>query len=191
MLGFRREDVVHPLNGFGMLIPAVERFNILGAIFSSSLFPNRAPQGHVTVTCYLSSTRAPELGLVGEDQAVALTLKDLSAILGVRGQPTFRHYFAFPKAIPQYEVGYGRFKQLMDDIEKQAPGFFFAGHYRDGISLGDSIVSGCNSVERVARCLGNPTPTPPKEGSKTPEAVRQFPSFQGSGVGSPSGTGPA
>jgi len=47
------------------------------------------------------------------------------------------------------DVGYGRFKQLMDDIEKQAPGFFFAGHYRDGISLGDSIMSGHNSVRRI------------------------------------------
>src|ERR1051326_9191421 len=94
VLGFRREDVAHPLNGFGMLIPAVEHFSIPGAIFSSSLFPNRAPQGHVTVTCYLGGTRAPELGLLGEDKAVELTWKDLSAILGVPGQATFRHYFA-------------------------------------------------------------------------------------------------
>jgi oxygen-dependent protoporphyrinogen oxidase len=191
VLGFRREDVVHPLNGFGMLIPAVERFRILGAIFSSSLFPNRAPQGHVTVTCYLGGTRAPELGLVGEDKAVELTLKDLSAILGLRGQPTFHHYFAFPKAIPQYEVGYGRFKQLMDDIEKQAPGFFFAGHYRDGISLGDSIVSGCNAAERVVKCLGNPPSTPPPERGETRGTARPSPSLEGSGVGPSSGIGSA
>jgi oxygen-dependent protoporphyrinogen oxidase len=177
VLGFRREDVVHPLNGFGMLIPAVERFSILGAIFSSSLFPNRAPKGHVTVTCYLGGTRAPELGLVGEDKAVELTLKDLSAILGVRGQPTFRHYFAFPKAIPQYEVGYGRFKQLMDDIEKQAPGFFFAGHYRDGISLGDSIVSGCNSVERIESFLAS------TRSADLQSAVSQVSNLRGSTTG--------
>ena len=146
-------------------IPEVERFNILGAIFSSSLFPNRAPAGHVTLTCYLGGTRAPELGLVGEEKAVELTLKDLTAILGVRGQPTFRHYFAFPKAIPQYEVGYGRFKQLMDDIEKQAPGFFFAGHYRDGISLGDSIVSGHNTVERIEKFLMSTASRPQTQGT--------------------------
>lgn len=189
VLGFRREDVAHPLDGFGMLIPAVEGFNILGAIFSSSLFPNRAPAGHVTLTCYLGGTRAPELGQVSEDKAVDLTLKDLTTILGVRGRPTFRHYFAFPKAIPQYEVGYGRFKQLMDDIEKQAAGFFFAGHYRDGISLGDSIVSGCNTSERIAKSLGNPPQNSPGEGSKTTDGASQFPSREGSGVGSSSLTG--
>ena len=58
-LGFRREDVLHPLDGFGMLIPGKEKFNILGTIFSSSLFPNRAPAGHVTLTSFLGGTRHP------------------------------------------------------------------------------------------------------------------------------------
>ena len=46
VLGFRREDVTHPCEGFGMLIPKIENLKILGTIFSSSLFPNRAPAGH-------------------------------------------------------------------------------------------------------------------------------------------------
>ena len=67
----------------------------------------------------------------------------------------------YPKAIPQYEVGYGRFKQLMDEAEQQAPGLFFAGHYREGISLGDSIVSGDRVTERIAAYLGNDAPARP------------------------------
>ena len=61
--GFRRADVAHPLDGFGMLIPEKEGFNILGALFSSSLFPNRAPEGEVTITCYIGGARAPLLPL--------------------------------------------------------------------------------------------------------------------------------
>jgi oxygen-dependent protoporphyrinogen oxidase len=67
----------------------------------------------------------------------------------VSGQPSFQHCFLFPKAIPQYEVGYGRFKELMNAMEAKAPGFFLAGNYRDGVSLGDSILSGWNVAERV------------------------------------------
>ncbi len=55
----------------------------------------------------------------------------------------------YPKAIPQYNVGYGKFKERMNDIETKAPGLFFAGHFRDGVSLGDSIVSGRNAASRV------------------------------------------
>lgn len=158
VLGFRRSDVAHPLDGFGMLIPQVEGFNILGTIFSSSLFPNRAPEGCVTLTSYVGGARSPDLALQNLDEVIELTLKDLRSILGVTGQPTFKHPVLFPKAIPQYEVGYGRFKELMNEIEEKAPGFFMAGHYRNGISLGDSIVSGHDVAERIDKFLAQAWP---------------------------------
>jgi protoporphyrinogen/coproporphyrinogen III oxidase len=150
VLGFRREDVAHPCQGFGMLIPRVEGFKILGTIFSSSLFPNRAPAGHLTLTTYIGGERFPELAGLPSEQLVAMTCDDLKVLLGVRGKPTFQHAVYYPKAIPQYVVGYGRFRDLMKRIETKAEGFFLAGHYRDGVSLSDSIVSGCNVAERVA-----------------------------------------
>lgn len=153
VLGFRREDVAHPLDGFGMLIPQVEGFNILGTIFSSSLFPGRAPAGHVTLTSYVGGTRAPELALRSDAELVGLTVRDLQTLLGVKGRPTFQHQVLYERAIPQYEVGYGRFKDFMNRVETQAPGLFFAGHYRDGISLSDSLVSGHDAAERIGRFL--------------------------------------
>ncbi|MBI2925238.1 MAG: protoporphyrinogen oxidase [Verrucomicrobia bacterium] len=157
VLGFRREDVAHPLDGFGMLIPQVEGFNILGTIFSSSLFPGRAPAGHVTLTSYVGGMRAPELALRNGPELVEMTVRDLQVLLGVKGHPTFQHHVLYEKAIPQYEVGYGRFKDFMTAVESQAPGLFFAGHYRDGISLGDSLASGHDVAERIEKFLaGSP-----------------------------------
>ena len=63
VMGFRREDVTHPIDGFGMLVPEVEKLNILGTIFSSSLFDKRSPEGHVTLSTYIGGMRAPELAL--------------------------------------------------------------------------------------------------------------------------------
>jgi oxygen-dependent protoporphyrinogen oxidase len=151
VLGFRREDVAHPCAGFGMLIPRVEGFKILGTIFSSSLFPNRAPAGHLTLTSYIGGERYPELAGLPPAQLVALACEDLRVLLGVKGKPTFQHTVLYPKAIPQYNVGYGQYRELMAEMETKAPGLFLAGHYRDGVSLSDSIVSGCNVAERVAR----------------------------------------
>ena len=149
-LGFRREDVAHPLDGFGFLVPENERRNILGATFSSTLFANRAPAGHVLITSYIGGCRAPDLAVCAATTLTDLTQRDLQAILGVRGKPVFVHHTLVPKAIPQYEVGYGRFKDLMSDIENKMPGVFFAGSYRDGISLANSIVSGHDVAGRVA-----------------------------------------
>ncbi|HEY5910088.1 MAG TPA: protoporphyrinogen oxidase [Verrucomicrobiae bacterium] len=158
VLGFRREDVAHPCQGFGMLIPRVEGFKILGTIFSSSLFPNRAPAGHLTLTSYVGGERYPELASLPPDQLFKLTCEDLRVLLGVRGQPTFQHSVFYPRAIPQYAMGYGRYRELMNAIETKAPGFFLAGHYRDGISLSDSIVSGCNVADRIHAYLGRNIP---------------------------------
>jgi protoporphyrinogen/coproporphyrinogen III oxidase len=149
VLGFRRNEVAHPLDGFGMLIPKAEGFRILGTLFSSSLFPGRAPAGHVTLTSYVGGVRAPELALRPATELVDMTVEDLRALLGVSGKPTFQHCVLYPKAIPQYELGYGRFKDTMDGLEREAPGLFFAGHYRDGISLGDSILSAQRAAERI------------------------------------------
>jgi protoporphyrinogen/coproporphyrinogen III oxidase len=163
VLGFRRQDVEHPLDGFGMLIPQIEGFRILGTLFSSSLFPRRAPEGHVTLTSYVGGTRAPELADRPEDELRRIVTRDLERILGLRGAPTFQHQVFYPRAIPQYNVGYGRFRALMDDAERRAPGLYFAGHYRDGISLGDSILSGDRVAERIAAVLRHPAqpPSPP------------------------------
>jgi oxygen-dependent protoporphyrinogen oxidase len=153
VLGFRREDVAHSCNGFGMLVPKIEGFKILGSIFSSALFPNRAPAGHHTLTSYIGGERYPELASLPAEKLYAIVQEDLRVLLGVRGKPTFAHTVYWPKAIPQYNLGYGKYRALMTDIEAKTPGFFLAGHYRDGISLGDSIVSGMNVVERVEKFL--------------------------------------
>jgi oxygen-dependent protoporphyrinogen oxidase len=155
VLGFRREDVEHPCQGFGMLIPKIEGFKILGTIFSSSLFPNRAPAGHLTLTSYVGGERYPDLAGFPSDKLAELTCQDLKVLIGVKGKPTFQHTVHYSRAIPQYNVGYGRFRNLMTEIERKAPGLFFAGHYRDGVSLSDSIVSGRNIADRVADFVKN------------------------------------
>ena len=153
VLGFRREDVAHPCNGFGMLIPGIEKFNILGTIFSSALFRDRAPADHLTLTSYVGGERQPELASLPPDKLVALVTGDLRKLLGVRGELTFVHTAFWPRAIPQYNVGYGQYRDLLTRLESTNPNLFFAGCYRDGVSLGDSIVSGANIAERVGNLL--------------------------------------
>jgi len=135
------------------LIPKVEGFKILGAIFSSSLFPNRAPAGHLTLTCYVGGERQPEIASLPPDKLFEIVCEDLRVLLGVKGKPVFTHHHFWPRAIPQYNVGYGKYKGLMNDLETKAAGLFLAGHYRDGISVGDSIVSGSKAAERVENFL--------------------------------------
>ncbi len=153
VMGFHRQDVEHPLDGFGALHPEVEQLHSLGTIFSSSLFPGRAPLGQVLLTSYVGGLRAPHLVTKTQDEICKHVLEDLKTVLGVTGKPTFRHVCVYQRAIPQYDVGYGRFKTFMKELEGRSDGLFFAGHCRDGVSLGDSIVSGHDAAGRIAHYL--------------------------------------
>jgi oxygen-dependent protoporphyrinogen oxidase len=153
VLGFKKDEVAHSLAGFGTLNPEVEKVKTLGTIFSSSLFPGRAPEGCVTLTSYVGGMRSPDLAMQSSEEIVALTVEDLRAIYGIDGEPVFEQVFPYPKAIPQYGVGYGRFRDLMTHCEADHPGIFLAGHCRDGISLADSIVSGARAAERIGGYL--------------------------------------
>ena len=154
-LGFRRADVAHPLDGFGMLVPRREtQTRILGALFSSTLFPGRAPDGHVLLTCFLGGTRRPADAALPEAEQVELALADLRGLLGVRAAPTFVHRHAWPRAIPQYEVGYERVLDGLAEVEAAWPGFRFAGNYRGGVAVGAALASGWEAAEAVGQTLG-------------------------------------
>ena len=153
-LGFRREDVAHRLDGFGFLVPDVERRNVLGVIFSSTVFPGRAPAGHVLLTAFVGGVRHPDLANADLNTLTARVIDDLRLLLGVRGEPTFRAFHLWPKAIPQYTLGYGRFKEIMDDAERRNPGLGLAGSYREGVAIGEVIASAVQTAERVAPQVG-------------------------------------
>jgi oxygen-dependent protoporphyrinogen oxidase len=153
VLGFRREDVTHPLDGFGFLVPEVERRHVLGVIFSSTVFPGRAPDGHVTLTIFVGGVRNPDLAHADLPTITARALHDLHALLGVKGEATFRAFHLWPKAIPQYDLTYGRYKDVMDDVERRNPRLALAGSYREGVALGEVMISGQDAASRLVEQL--------------------------------------
>ena len=80
-------------------------------------------------------------------------LDDLRLLLGAKGEPTFRAFRLWPRAIPQYDLTYGRFKEIMDETERRNSGLALAGAFREGVSVGDVIAGGEAAAERVAQHL--------------------------------------
>jgi protoporphyrinogen/coproporphyrinogen III oxidase len=157
-LGFRREQIRDPLNGFGLLTPAKEELNSLGIFFSSSLFEGRAPEGHVALNVLLGGSRNPDICGSSTDTIVQAALADVRCLLAAEGEPVFQSASIIARSIPQYELGFGNTKQAMQEFERSSPGLFLAGSYRDGISVSDAIMSGLNSTARVLEYLRNDTP---------------------------------
>jgi len=132
---------------------------VLGVLFSSSVFPGRAPEDHVTLTAFVGGTRQPELAALAREALVALVREELTDLLGAFGEPVFQHVAIWPRAIPQYVLGYGRWLDILDQVEAANPGLALAGSYRDGVSLGDAIASGLAAGDRIAVHLGGAGPS--------------------------------
>lgn len=148
--GYRREDVAHPLDGFGLLVPEIERRTILGTLFSSTLFPGRAPHGHVALTTFVGGMRQPELAGRSDEEITELVQAELRALLGTSNDAVYVHLQRWPRAIPQYNLGFEKLKRACQTVEAAAPGLFIGGNCRDGISLANCIDSGRRLAERVA-----------------------------------------
>jgi len=146
-LGYRREQVAHPLDGFGGLVPAVEKREVLGILFSTTLFPGRAPEGHVGLTIFAGGTRQPENARLDTPALLQRIAPDLRDLVGASGEPAFVRHSVWPKAIPQYNLGHERFLEPMTRCEQDNPGLFIGGNVRDGISLPDCLKAG----ERLAK----------------------------------------
>lgn len=149
-LGYKNENIHHPLDGFGMLVPEVEEFEILGALFSSTLFPGRAPENHSLFTVFLGGARNPDLAHRSKDELIEKTRLDLDQLLGISGTPEFANHTYWKQAIPQYEVGYDNYLETMKEAEKESKGLFLTGNIRGGVSVPDCIGNGFETAEKVA-----------------------------------------
>jgi oxygen-dependent protoporphyrinogen oxidase len=148
-LGFRRDQVRHPLDGFGALIPATEGSTTLGILFSSSLFAGRAPEGHVALTVFAGGALRPEVARLSEEELNKRLAADLQKYVGAQGKPVFSRRTYWPRAIAQYNLGYGRHLDAMAACERDHPGFLIGGSVRDGIALPDCILSGISLANRA------------------------------------------
>ncbi|MBX7152279.1 protoporphyrinogen oxidase [bacterium] len=150
-LGFKTEDVKRPLDGFGFLIPQKENRKILGAIWSSSLFENRAPENHVAFTCFIGGSRQPELASLKEEQLIKIATDEVKELLPVAGAPVYTRVNCWEKAIPQYRLGHLDSIAKIEKFEKQFPGFYLTGNYRGGIAVGDCIKNAFENADRIVK----------------------------------------
>ena len=134
-LGYKRSQIRHPLDGFGALVPECEGRRILGVLFPSSIFADRAPKDEVLLTVFIGGERNPEYATPETEALMGNVQPEIESLLGIEGAPTFVHHKHWPQAIPQYKLGYGKYLEAMKAIEVQHPGLKLAGNYRTGISL--------------------------------------------------------
>lgn len=151
--GYRSNPSKIPLDGFGFLVPEREKRGILGTIWSSTLFPDRAPDGGVSLTTFVGGSRQPETGRLAEGALVDRVRSDLRTLLGIGAAPDVVAVRRWGKAIPQYNLGHVELIREIEALEVRHPGLFVSGNFRGGVSIGDCVIQAHTTSERVAAGL--------------------------------------
>jgi len=138
-LGYKKSQIKMPLDGFGFLIPSKEKRNYLGAIWSSSIFPNRANNENAAFTLFVGGARAPHLLEMKTDDLIKLVLSEFNSTMKIDDQPVLIENKIWNRAIPQYNIGYIDHENYFDNFEQNHKGLILSGNYRGGISVGDCV----------------------------------------------------
>ena len=151
--GHRLDDVDHPLDAFGLVVPSCENRRILAVSFSSRKFAGRAAPDRVLLRTFLGGALQPELVDLPDEQLVALVLEELGDLLGVRGTPELVDVARHAGAMPQYTVGHVDRVAEIERLTAGHDGLGLAGNALYGIGLPDCIARGESAAETVFASL--------------------------------------
>jgi oxygen-dependent protoporphyrinogen oxidase len=148
-LAFRREDIKHPLDGFGFVVPLVEKRSIIACSFSSVKFPGRAPEGHVLLRAFAGGALQPEVYALNDGEMLRHVIRDVTELLNIGGKPLFASVQRWPNSMPQYHLGHlervARISERVMSISYLA----IAGNAFGGAGIPDCIRSGEAAAEKL------------------------------------------
>jgi oxygen-dependent protoporphyrinogen oxidase len=138
-LAFNRSQIGHPLDGYGFVVPRLEKRSIMAATFSSIKFAHRAPEGKVLLRSFVGGAKNEEIVLWDDDKLLAAVQGDMEEILKITGAPLMTRIYRWPKSMPQYTVGHeARLSRIEQGLTKH-PGLFVTGSAYRGIGISDCV----------------------------------------------------
>lgn len=139
-------------NAFGGLVPSKEKKDVLGILFPSACFANRAPEKGAVFSFFIGGRMRPDLLTLPDEKLETLILRDLHEMLKLPREikPAYIRIFRHEKAIPQYEKNSGIRFETIRRLQERYPGLILAGNLRDGIGMADRIRQATQVAQIIA-----------------------------------------
>jgi protoporphyrinogen/coproporphyrinogen III oxidase len=152
--GFKTEGLGHPLDGFGYLVPKEEGRTVLGTLWDSSMFEERAPEGMALLRSMAGGACRPELMDLSESELLQRVRDDLQVAMGITQPPCFSRIIRHQQAIPQYTVGHGKRLEAIEGRLSSLPGLLLTGNAFKGVGLNDCVAASQATVDKALAFLG-------------------------------------
>ncbi len=138
-IAFRKKDVGHPLNGFGFVVPKIEKRRIMAATWTSVKFSYRAPDDSVLIRCFVGGSKNAELISLDDAAMIRMVREELSDVMGIDAEPVLTRVFRWRNSMPQYTIGHEERIAWIDQRVAAVPGLYLTGSAYHGIGISDSI----------------------------------------------------
>lgn len=157
-IAFRKKDVKHPLNGFGFVVPKVEKRKIMAATWTSVKFSHRAPEDSVLIRCFVGGSKDTSLLGASDEEMVKTVRQELKDIMGIDAEPVLSRVFRWMNSMPQYTIGHEDRVAWIDERVAGYPGFYLVGSAYHGIGISDSVRYGEIVAKKVLHHIGASKP---------------------------------
>jgi oxygen-dependent protoporphyrinogen oxidase len=152
-LAYQRSQVSHPMDGFGFVVPAIEKRKIISGSFASVKYPGRAPDGWVLIRVFIGGALQAELVKLPDEQLRQIAEQELAELMGIKGKSAFARVVHLPNTMPQYYVGHQDRVAAIRERAATAPGLFVTGNAYGGVGIPFCIHGGEETAEKVVDYL--------------------------------------
>lgn len=136
---YKSEAVVHPLDGFGFLVPRLERKRLAACTWINTKFPQRISPGLVALRAFIVDADADEM-IPQPDEAILATIRsEFSRLMGIEAEPVHHVIYRWPLSMPQYVVGHRLRVERIRGRAAAAENLFVVGNAYDGIGVPDCV----------------------------------------------------
>jgi protoporphyrinogen/coproporphyrinogen III oxidase len=142
---WRRQDVGHALDAFGLLVPASESRVHLGTVFSSTIRPGCCTEGLVLLRTLLGGGRNTRLIDWPEEELWGAVAQEVVPLLRLKGEPVWRSVIRQREALPRYDLEHPRRAEHIEHMVDAVPGLSMLGSWGGG--------TGCDRLVAAARAL--------------------------------------
>ncbi|MEF3255483.1 MAG: protoporphyrinogen oxidase [Deferribacterales bacterium] len=134
---FKGDDIEDPLDGFGYLIPNKENRKILGALYDSSIFPERCKDGYKMVRVIMGGDKNRWVMEKSDEDLVTMAYNDIKETLKIKSTPVMYKTFRWGKAIPQYYLSHYKIVEAVEQFCNANEGLYIGGNILYGVGLND------------------------------------------------------
>ncbi|MDI6821925.1 MAG: protoporphyrinogen oxidase [Actinomycetota bacterium] len=154
-LGYEREKLSHPLQGFGVLVSRQEKLQIKAISWSSTKFAYRAPEGYVLIRCFIGTAQGEGIVYQSDEEILKVVKEELKKIMGINSEPILTKIYRWENSMPQYLLGHGeRVRFIEQRLTHKYPGLYLIGNAYHGIGINDCIYNATQAAEGTIEFLG-------------------------------------